>query len=58
MKKGAISSDKAKSMILGLSVRAKEEDIDIFSALPEGFSSSGEMRALSILLENAAQGFR
>ena len=57
LKNGSISRDKARSMILNLSVRARDDNTDIFSALPEGFLASGEMRALSILLENAAKGF-
>jgi hypothetical protein len=44
-------------MIQDLSVRARDDDMDLFSALPEGFTSSGEMRALAVLLEKAAKGF-
>ena len=57
LKAGSISRDKAKSMIQDLSVRARDDDMYLFSALPEGFTSSGEMRALAVLLEKAAKGF-
>ncbi|MBR3923048.1 MAG: serine/threonine protein kinase [Kiritimatiellae bacterium] len=57
LKAGSISRDKAKSMIQDLSIRARDDDMDLFSALPEGFTSSGEMRALAVLLEKAAKGF-
>ena len=57
LKAGSISRDKAKTMIQDLSVRARDDDMNLFSSLPEGFSSSGEMRALSVLLETAAKGF-
>jgi hypothetical protein len=35
--------------------RTKQEDFEIFSQLPEGFVSSGEMCALSILFEEAVK---
>ena len=57
LKAGSISRDKAKTMIQDLAVRARDDDMDVFSTLPEGFTSSGEMRALSVLLEKAAKGF-
>ena len=57
LRNGSISRDKAKSMIQDLSVRARDDDMNLFSSLPEGFLASGEMRALSILLEKAAKEF-
>ena len=57
LRNGSISREKAKSMIQDLSVRARDDDMNLFSSLPEGFLASGEMRALSILLEKAAKEF-
>jgi serine/threonine protein kinase len=55
LKTGEISRAKAKNDLCMLLKRTKQEDFEIFSQLPEGFVSSGEMRALSILFEEAVK---
>lgn len=55
LKDEIITKAKAKSEILALLRQAKNDDLDMFSGLPESYSSSGESAALTILLKNAAK---
>lgn len=55
MKKGLVTRDKARKMLLDMSARAKNDDFNLFSSLPDSYSQCGDTQALAILLENAGE---
>ena len=55
LKDGVISTAKAKSELGRMWKRAERDDDTLFSGLPDSYTSSGETRALAILLKNAAR---
>lgn len=55
LREETISSEKARAEISQLWRRAKADDMDLFSGLPDSYSSSGETVALTILLKNAVK---
>lgn len=55
LKNGRISRDKVKSRLHELSVLARNDDMGLFSGLPEGFVNSGGTEALARLLDEAVK---
>ena len=55
LKAGGISMAKAKSELARLWGKARRDDFDLFSDIPDSYSPSGETAALAILLRDAAK---
>ena len=55
LRSGAITVAKAQSMLKEMARRAENDEFELFSSLPDGFTASGETLALSMLLESAVK---
>jgi len=58
LRKGEISTARARSELERLRDKARFDYMDMFSALPPCYMASGEVQALGMLLDNAAKRIR
>lgn len=55
LKNGLVTCGKARRMLQDMSAKAKDDDFDLFSSLPDTYSQCGDTQTLAILLENAVE---